>query len=72
MAEPRFAPVSAFVGIGYAPEHVKTIEYAQAQSWARSQAKTSSGRIRCSNDRNVVTWRYSTTRAGHGLCTTCA
>ena len=49
----------AFVGIGFTPEQVKTFEYAQEQSWARSQAKTSSVRIRCSNDENVVTWRYS-------------
>ncbi len=49
----------AFVGIGFTPGEVKTFEYAEELTWARSKRATSSVRIRLTNDHNVVTWHYS-------------
>ena len=49
----------AFVGIGFNREEIKTFEYAEELTWARSRMKTSSVRIRLTNDNNVVTYRYS-------------
>ena len=49
----------AFVGIGFTPGEMKTFQYAEEQSWMRSSIKTSSVRIRLTNDNHVVTWRYS-------------
>lgn len=49
----------AFTGIGFTPAEMKTFQYAEEQSWMRDSIRTSSVRIRLTNDNHVVTWRYS-------------
>nr|WP_239538555.1 family 43 glycosylhydrolase [Dyella mobilis] len=49
----------AFVGVGFSSSEMKTFEYAQEQSWMRTPMKTSSVRIRLTNDNNVITYHYS-------------
>jgi xylan 1,4-beta-xylosidase len=49
----------AYVGLGFTPEEVKTYQYAEEQSWQRAAVKTSSVRIRITNDNHIVTYRYS-------------
>jgi xylan 1,4-beta-xylosidase len=61
----------AFVGVGFTPDTMKTFEYADELPWARQAMRTSSVRIRVTNDNNVVTWHYShddgKTWVQHGL-----
>lgn len=54
-----FYNYKAFTGIGFTRSEMKTFQFAEEQSWLRSAVKTSSVRIRLTNDHNVVTWRYS-------------
>jgi xylan 1,4-beta-xylosidase len=54
-----FYSQKAFVGIGFTRDEVKTFQYAEEQGWARGKRKTSSVRVRMTNDEHVVTWRYS-------------
>lgn len=54
-----FYSQKAFVGLGFAAEHVKTFQYAEEQGWARVPRKTSRVRVRMTNDEHVVTFRYS-------------
>ncbi len=49
----------AFVGLGFTSDAVKTYQYAEEQSWFRQTKKTSSVRVRVTNDNHVTTWRYS-------------
>jgi xylan 1,4-beta-xylosidase len=49
----------AFVGIGFARETLKTFEYAEEQVWMRQAMRTSSVRIRLTNQDNVVTFHHS-------------
>lgn len=48
-----------YVGLGFTPDEVKTYQYAEEQTWLRAPMKTSSVRIRVTNDRHIVTYRYS-------------
>ncbi|WP_434028370.1 family 43 glycosylhydrolase [[Pseudomonas] boreopolis] len=49
----------AFVGIGFAPDVVKGFQYAAEHPWMRKEQRTSSVRIRLTNDHHVVTYHYS-------------
>jgi xylan 1,4-beta-xylosidase len=49
----------AFVGLGLSGEGIRTYEYAQEQSWMKRPWQGRSIRIRLSNERNIVTFRYS-------------
>lgn len=49
----------AYVGIGFAPDTMKTFQYAEEQSWARQPVHGTHVRIRVTNIDNVVTWHYS-------------
>lgn len=49
----------AFVGIGFAPDGMRTYEYAEEQPWMRVAIPTTSVRLRLSNDNNVITYHYS-------------
>lgn len=49
----------AFVGVGFAPETIKTWEYAEEQPWMRVARTTSRVRVRLTNIENVVTFHYS-------------
>ncbi|GGY38995.1 family 43 glycosylhydrolase [Pseudoduganella albidiflava] len=49
----------AFVGVGFAPDAIKTWEYAEEQPWMRVKRVTRSVRVRLTNVENVVTFHYS-------------
>ncbi|MCX2783691.1 family 43 glycosylhydrolase [Microbulbifer thermotolerans] len=49
----------AFVGLGFSRDHLKTFQYAEEQRWLRQPSKTSSLRIRLTNDNHIVTYHYS-------------
>ena len=49
----------AFVGLGFAPDTIKTFQYAEEHSWARVQRATSTVRVRLTNVENVITFHYS-------------
>jgi xylan 1,4-beta-xylosidase len=49
----------AFVGVGFTPDMIKTYEFSEEMTWMRAQAKTSSVRVRVTNDHNVITYHYS-------------
>jgi len=49
----------AFVGLGFTADTVKTFQYAEEHSWARQAIKTSSVRVRITNNRHVITYEYS-------------
>jgi xylan 1,4-beta-xylosidase len=48
-----------YVGLGFTPDEVKTYQYAEEQTWLRAPMKTAGVRIRVTNDRHIVTYRYS-------------
>lgn len=50
----------AFVGIGFTGEETRTWQYAEDQSWNRQKIKARRLRLRLDNDKNVVTYFYST------------
>ncbi len=54
-----FYSESAFVGIGFTQEHMRTFIYNDEQTWMRAPMKTASVQLRVRNDRNIVTWSYS-------------
>lgn len=49
----------AFIGVGFDAETIKSFQYAEEQTWARQQIKSSNVRVRLTNDHNVVTYEYS-------------
>jgi xylan 1,4-beta-xylosidase len=49
----------AFVGVGFTEDHIKTFSAAEEQGWMRAKSPGRKLRIRVTNDRNVVTYRYS-------------
>jgi xylan 1,4-beta-xylosidase len=49
----------AFVGVGFTGEKVKTYQYATTEDWASVPLKGRTVRARITNDRNVITCRYS-------------
>jgi xylan 1,4-beta-xylosidase len=49
----------AFVGLGFTPEHIKSFQYAEEQTWARMPIKSRSLRFRLTNDKQVITYEYS-------------
>ncbi|MGQ8364527.1 family 43 glycosylhydrolase [Glaciecola sp. 1036] len=49
-----------YVGIGHDGENIKSFQYAEEQQWARMKNKSQLIRFRITNDRNVITYHYST------------
>lgn len=49
----------AFVGVGFAPDIIKTYEYAQESKWARIRMNNRRVRVHLVNDHNVITYKYS-------------
>lgn len=50
----------AYVGIGFTGEKVKTYQYAETHEWASVPLEAREVRARITNDRNVITYHYST------------
>lgn len=49
----------AFVGVGFAPQAMKTFEYAAEQTWMRAPMAVRRVRVRLTSSGQVVTWHYS-------------
>lgn len=49
----------AFVGIGFTQEFVKNYQYAEELVWARIPISTRKVRVQMTNDRHVLTFKYS-------------
>lgn len=49
----------AFVGVGFTGAKVKTYQYAEEQSWANVPLSGAKVRVRLTNDRNIITFHYS-------------
>ena len=50
----------AYVGLGFTGEKVRTYQYAESHEWASVPLEARLVRARITNDRNVVTYHYST------------
>ncbi len=50
----------AFVGLGFTGETVRTYQYAEVHDWADIPLQGRKVRVRITNNRNVVTYHYST------------
>ncbi|EDY81542.1 glycosyl hydrolase, family 43 [Verrucomicrobiia bacterium DG1235] len=50
----------AFVGLGFTGNTVRTYQYAGTEDWANVPLEARKVRVRITNDRNVITYHYST------------